>query len=144
MFGAAAQGHMAQNKKPALSKGFDAARLDAIGRWVIVPDPDELWIQWSRPAALQGGWVPVDLEFRTSFDEFDPFEPLPAEYDPDERMFELLGRLLATKEQSFQQLRAVVAEAERTLGATTGATVTVDRYLNPDEDMCHCELRVSF
>ncbi len=131
---------MAKRKNVGLSAGFDTSRLDAIGSWKIVPDSDNLWIDWRKPVTLQGDWVPMDLRFATSYEEIPP----DATFDPDDRMFELYELFRSQMPKFVLQLRDVVTPAEEVVGSVVRARVEVDRYDDEDPDMCHCYLRVSF
>jgi hypothetical protein len=54
---------MAEHDNEAFSDEFDTARLDSIGPWTVEADEECLDIYWTRPPALQTGWVPFDLRF---------------------------------------------------------------------------------
>lgn len=117
---------MAKRKKAALSAGFDAARLDAIGAWTAAADEDNLDITWRRPAALQVGWVPLNLRFHTDSGS--------ASFDPDDRMFGLWELFLSRREEFVAQLRAVTAEAAGEMGAVVRGRVEVYREGGSGDD----------
>ena len=138
----AAEGaRMAKQKRAALSDEFDTTRLDAIGKWKVVPDPDILWIDWRQPVELRGDWVPLDLRFSTSFEDAPPTA---SAFDPDDRMFALYELFRVRRAEFVQQLRALVAVAEEVVGPAKRGRVEVDRYDDSDPEMAHCYLRVSF
>lgn len=72
---------MARSGVAALTSEFDTARLDAIGPWAASADPDNLDITWEWPAALRGGWIPLDLRFHTD-SESSSFGPDAGRFGP--------------------------------------------------------------
>ncbi len=130
--------------KAELSASFLAAnrhRLDAFGPWMVDADADTLTIRWTDPPPLRNGWLPMSLRVCTDVSDLPRAE---GRFDPDEQMLGLCERFAARRDEFIGQLRAVIAPTEQIVGRATRAGVEVYRYLDPDEDMCSCDLRVSF
>ena len=114
---------MARARREAhLSAGFLAAhtaRLDAIGPWTLTADTDDLDIDWDRPAALAGQWVPFHLRFHT--------DSAAGRWDPDERMFGLWELYLSRRDEFAAQLRALAGAMPPGGGPVEEARVIVSR-----------------
>lgn len=123
-----------------LSPGFLAshrARLDAIGAWTVEADTFELRIRWDAPAALQGGGVPLRLQFHT---EVGDQPPKRGEFDPDEPMFRLFDLFQQRRDAFLSQILARMAE----VGTISRATVEVHRLDDADLGETDHNLFVNF
>lgn len=115
---------MAEHDNEAFSDEFDTARLDSIGPWTVEADEECLDIYWTRPPALQTGWVPFDLRFYIGIGGGS------ASLDPDERMFELLEMFRARRDEFVGQLQWLTEGR----GGVESATVAVFREGDVTDD----------